>query len=40
VFRRLSAARDLWRLHEEALKASDRLARFLGSVVAQLPRAP
>jgi adenosylhomocysteine nucleosidase len=40
VFRRLSAARDLWRLHEEALKASDRLARFLGSVVAQLPPAP
>lgn len=39
VFRRLSAARDLWRLHEEALKASDRLARFLGGLVEQLPPA-
>ena len=39
VFRRLSAARDLWRLHEEALKASDRLARFLGGLVQQLPAA-
>jgi len=37
VFRRWGAARDLWRLHEEALKASDRLARFLGGLVQQLP---
>lgn len=39
VLRRLGAARDLWRLHEEALKASDRLARFLGGLVQQLPPA-
>lgn len=37
IFRRLGAARDLWRLHEEAIKASDRLARFLGGLVQQLP---
>jgi adenosylhomocysteine nucleosidase len=37
VFRRLSAAKDLWRLREDALKASDRLAKFLVSVVEQLP---
>jgi adenosylhomocysteine nucleosidase len=36
VFRRPSAAKDLWRLREEALKASDRLAKFLVGVVQQL----
>ena len=37
VFRRPSAAKDLWRLREDALKASDRLAKFLVRVIEQLP---
>jgi adenosylhomocysteine nucleosidase len=36
VLKRFSAAKDLWRLREEALKASDRLAKFLVSVLEQL----
>jgi adenosylhomocysteine nucleosidase len=36
ILKRFSAAKDLWRLREEALKASDRLARFLVGVVEQL----
>lgn len=36
MFRRPSAAKDLWNLREDALKASDRLARFLRGVVGQL----
>jgi adenosylhomocysteine nucleosidase len=36
VFNRPSAAKDLWRLREDALKASDRLARFLLGVIEQL----
>src|SRR6185295_15522441 len=39
VFRRPSAAKDLWRLREDALKASDRLAKFLVGVVGQLESA-
>jgi adenosylhomocysteine nucleosidase len=34
--KRFSAAKDLWRLREDALKASDRLAKFLEGVVKQL----
>jgi adenosylhomocysteine nucleosidase len=37
VLKRFSAAKDLWQLREDALKASDRLAKFLTSVVVQLP---
>jgi len=36
VLKRFSAAKDLWQLREDALKASDRLAKFLMSVVTQL----
>jgi adenosylhomocysteine nucleosidase len=37
VLKRFSAAKDLWQLREDALKASDRLAKFLATVVQQLP---
>lgn len=37
VLKRFSAAKDLWQLREDALKASDRLAKFLASLVSQLP---
>ena len=37
VFKRPSAAKDLWQLREDALKASDRLAKFLVGLVEQLP---
>ena len=33
---RFSAAKDFWQLREDALKASDRLAKFLRGVVEQL----
>ena len=33
---RFSAAKDLWQLREDALKGSDRLAKFLRGVLAQL----
>jgi len=36
IFKRLSAAKDLWKLREDALKASDRLAKFLVGVTEQL----
>jgi adenosylhomocysteine nucleosidase len=36
VFRRPSSVKDMWRLQEDALKASDRLARFLEGVITQL----
>ena len=36
IFRRPSAAKDLWQLREDALKASDRLAKFLVGVIEQL----
>ena len=36
ILRRFSAAKDLWKLREDALKASDRLAKFLMGVVTQL----
>ncbi len=37
VMKRLGAAKDLWKLREDALKASDRLAKFLIGVTEQLP---
>ena len=37
VMHRWGAAKDLWNLREDALKASDRLANFLRGVVRQLP---
>lgn len=37
VWRRPSVAKDLWRYNEDALKASDRLARFLAGLVQNLP---
>jgi adenosylhomocysteine nucleosidase len=36
VLKRFSAAKDLWQLREDALKASDRLAKFLVGMVGQL----
>jgi adenosylhomocysteine nucleosidase len=36
IFRRPSTVKDLWRLKEEAIKASDRLAKFLEGVFRQL----
>jgi adenosylhomocysteine nucleosidase len=36
VLKRFSAAKDLWQLREDALKASDRLAKFLVGMVSQL----
>lgn len=36
VLKRFSAAKDLWKLREDALKASDRLAKFLRGVMTQL----
>jgi len=37
VWRRPSTVKDMWQLRETALVASDRLARFLASLVGQLP---
>jgi len=36
IVKRPSSIKDMWKLQEEALKATDRLARFLNSLVAQL----
>jgi adenosylhomocysteine nucleosidase len=36
MLKRFSAAKDLWNLREDALKASDRLAKFLRGMVKQL----
>src|SRR5690606_33984214 len=36
VLRRPSTAKDLWRFREAALECSERLAKFLEGVVAQL----
>jgi adenosylhomocysteine nucleosidase len=40
LFRRPSVAKDLWELQGRAVAASDKLARFLASVVSQMPVAP
>ncbi len=34
---RPSSIKDMWKLKEQAIKASDRLARFVSSTIAQLP---
>ena len=35
---RPSSVKDLWRLKEESIKASDRLAKFLAELIQNLPR--
>jgi hypothetical protein len=40
LFHQPSRIKDLWNLKEEAVKASDRLAKFLVGVVAQLGADP
>jgi adenosylhomocysteine nucleosidase len=40
LFRRPSVAKDLWELQGRAVAASDKLARFLASIVSQIPGAP
>lgn len=37
LWNRPSAAKDLWKLKQDALQASDRLAKFLVGVIEQLP---
>ena len=37
LWNRPSSAKDLWKLKEDALQISDRLAKFLVSVISQLP---
>lgn len=37
IFKRPSSLKDLWKLREEALRATDRLAKYLASLLAQLP---
>jgi len=37
IFHRPSSVKDIWKLKEDALKATDRLARFLTGVIDQLP---
>jgi adenosylhomocysteine nucleosidase len=37
LFKRPSSALDMWQLKEDALKATDRLAKFLRSMIGQLP---
>ncbi|MFV1965654.1 MAG: hypothetical protein ACC628_09550 [Pirellulaceae bacterium] len=36
IFNRPSSIKDMWKLKEDAIKASDRLARFLVGVIEQL----
>ncbi len=38
IFHRPSSVKDMWKLKEDALKATDRLARFLTGVIDQLPK--
>lgn len=38
IVNRPSSVKDMWKLKEDALKATDRLARFLISAIDQLPR--
>tara|TARA_B100000809_G_scaffold18982_1_gene16817 strand:- start:3903 stop:4787 length:885 start_codon:yes stop_codon:yes gene_type:complete len=37
IFRRFSSVKDMWRLKDRAFRASDRLGRYLVSVIEQLP---
>jgi adenosylhomocysteine nucleosidase len=38
ILRRPSSIKDMWQLKEDALVASQRLAKFLVGVVGQLPK--
>jgi adenosylhomocysteine nucleosidase len=38
IMRRPSSVKDMWQLKEDALTASERLAKFLVSIVGQLPK--
>jgi adenosylhomocysteine nucleosidase len=40
IFRRPSSVKDMWKLREDALVASDRLARFLAATIEQLTAGP
>ena len=40
IFNRPSSVKDMWKLKEDALKATDRLARFVTGVIDQLPPGP
>ena len=40
LWNRPSSAKDMWKLKEQAIKASDRLATFLIGVIEQLPVEP
>ncbi len=37
IFNRPAAIKDIWRIKQDAMKASDRLATFLAGVISQLP---
>jgi adenosylhomocysteine nucleosidase len=37
LIKRMSSAKDMWRMREQAMKAADRLAAFLEGIVVQLP---
>jgi len=37
IFNRPSSIKDMWKLKEDAIKAADRLGRFLAGVLSQLP---
>jgi adenosylhomocysteine nucleosidase len=37
LFKRISSAKDMWRMREHAMRAADRLGSFLAGVVEQLP---
>jgi adenosylhomocysteine nucleosidase len=39
MFRRFSSVKDIWQLKDRAYRASDRLGRYLASVIRQLPAA-
>ncbi len=40
IVRRPSSIKDMWQLKEDALLASDRLAKFLTGIIEQLPKSP
>jgi adenosylhomocysteine nucleosidase len=40
IIRRPSSVKDMWQLKEDALVASERLAKFLVGIASQLPKSP
>jgi adenosylhomocysteine nucleosidase len=40
LWRRPGSVKDLWRLHEQASAAAERLAKFLVGIIEQLPASP